>query len=130
MKLKYVFPLLFLLLSGCTSRPVFNVTNEYVPTLPNGSYATVDQVEKAILSAAYDRGWKPRLIEPGLIEARIEVRSHSAIVDIPYTDKFYDIRYRESSNLNYSDGSIHKNYNKWIRNLSSSIQKQLSLSVY
>jgi hypothetical protein len=116
-----------LIIVGCTTQPIQNRDNENIPTLNNGEAASLEDVEGAIVAAARIKGWNPRIISPGLIEARIIVRSHRAAAAITYTENSYSIHYKESYNLDYSDGNIHRNYNKWISNLSAEIQKQLGM---
>lgn len=116
-----------LILTGCTGQPILNLEQEYIPTLRDGNSPSLDQVEKAIISAAQKRGWSPRIISPGLIEARITVRSHRAVIEIPYTAVSYSIKYKDSLNLEYSNGKIHRNYNKWVLKLSGTIQRELGV---
>ena len=119
-----------LFLYGCASAPsVYNMSQEYIPTLENGGSPSLGQVEKAILSASYKCGWIPRRVKPGLIEARITVRSHRASVEIPYSTGSYSILYKDSHNLDYKNGRIHGNYNKWVRRLSGYIQRELAARV-
>lgn len=49
-----------------------------------------------------------------------------AEVRITYTATSYDIKYDSSLNLQASGGKIHKNYNRWVRNLDKDIQLNLS----
>jgi hypothetical protein len=126
MKIKILAILIFIMMAGCTSQPVLNVSETHLPTLENGSRPTVDVVQHAILSACKVRGWVPRVVQPGIIEARLTVRSHQALVEITYTDNSYAITYKDSENLDYSNGSIHRNYNRWVVNLSDTIQKEIS----
>lgn len=119
--------LMILLMAGCTSQPVLNIRETRLPALSDGSWPTPEDVQMAILSACRDRGWIPIVIKPGLIEARLAVRTHRAVVDIEYTDNSYAITYKDSENLDYHDGEIHRNYNKWVINLSNSIQKQIGI---
>jgi len=99
-----------LLLGACTSKPILK------------------EVENAILSAAKSRGWSPRVIKTGLIEANISVRSHRATIEIPYSETNYSINYKSSTNLNATDTKIHRNYNNWIVRLSSTIQRDLGVN--
>jgi hypothetical protein len=48
------------------------------------------------------------------------------VVDIEHDAKSYSIKYRDSQNLNFADGQIHKNYNGWIQNLDKAIRAQLT----
>ena len=128
MRSRYLLTLLIglgmLLLQSC-EKPVYNMHNVLVPSDINGRYPTEDQVKQAIFSAAQERGWVPRVIRPGLIEATILVRDHKAVVEIPYTGTDYSIVYKSSENLRYRNGTIHWNYNSWIAKLSKSIQYKL-----
>jgi len=62
----------------------------------------------------------------GHIVASLYLREHVAIVDITYTKKAYNIKYKNSQNLSYDGTNIHSNYNGWVQNLSRQIQAQLS----
>jgi hypothetical protein len=126
---KIGFLIFVLFLFGCASKPIVNVKNEYIPTTRDGSQLSVEDVERAILSASQKRGWTSRIVKPGLIEASISVRAHRASIEIPYTASNYSINYKSSENLNYDDGSIHRNYNNWVVKLSRTIQDELGVSV-
>ena len=65
-------------------------------------------------------------VSPGVIKARYQTRNHVAEVRITYTATYYNIKYDSSLNLQASDGKIHKNYNRWVRNLDKDIQVNLS----
>ncbi|NOH98798.1 hypothetical protein [Vibrio sp. 99-70-13A1] len=122
--LKIVISLLFvLILAGCGRvQPVMNV--EDTPVALN---LQSKQVKTAIYDSATDRGWLVSEIKPGLLRAELYVRSHHAVIEIPYSDKFYSILYVESDNLKYSDGKIHRNYNRWINNLNVDIKRKLAV---
>jgi len=114
--------LLVLTLAGCGRvQPVLNV--EDTPVAYN---LQSKQVKSVIYDAAVDRGWLVSEIKPGLMRAELFVRSHHAVVDIMYSDKFYSITYVESENLKYSDGNIHRNYNRWVNNLNTDIKNKLA----
>ncbi len=83
-------------------------------------------VRAGILSACSRRGWYPKEIKPGLIEASIQVRSHTVVVDIPYTAKEFQIKYKNSVNLITRSGKIHRNYNKWVATLRKDIDLELN----
>ncbi|MFL7010687.1 hypothetical protein [Enterovibrio norvegicus] len=114
---------LSVLLVGCGRvQPIRNVEN--APIAHNLPAATVKQ---AILQSGSNRGWVMTEIEPGVIRGELFVRSHSAVIDVKYSDKVYSIHYVDSDNLKYSDGKIHRNYNRWINNLDVDIRKKLSM---
>lgn len=41
------------------------------------------------------------------------------------TPPTYDVSYRDSTNLDYRDGQIHRNTNGWIENLNNAIRMEL-----
>lgn len=113
------------LLGACTSKPVHDLDDQLVPVAVSGNRLSLDSVEHSILDASRKRGWIARVVEPGLIEAQISVRSHGANVLIPFSEDSYSIHYKDSENLDFDDGSIHRNYNKWVNNLSKTIRQEL-----
>lgn len=117
--------LALLLLGGCTSKPVLDLEEQLVPTSFSGEPLALSTVEQSILSASRKRGWIAKVVAPGLIEAQISVRNHGASVQIPFNQDSYAIRYKNSENLDFDDGSIHRNYNKWVANLAKSIRQEL-----
>ena len=113
-----------LLLAGCTSRPIVNVTDQPVVTAA-GKPLTADQVRNAIIAAGTGLGWVMTPVSPGLVSGRLMLREHTAVVDVRYSATTYSITYKDSTNLNYRDGQIHKNYNGWIENLDRDIRAGL-----
>lgn len=87
---------------------------------------TKEQVKNAILKAGVQRQWIMSEAGPGVIKARQQNRDHMAEVSITYSATSYDIKYDNSFNLHASGGKIHKNYNRWVRNLDKDIQINLS----
>ncbi|MCA1804553.1 MAG: hypothetical protein LC646_04225 [Xanthomonadaceae bacterium] len=113
-----------LLFAGCRSNPVRNVSD--APVSASNSIAA-DQVRDAIIRAGSSLGWSMKADSPGHILATLYIRDHIAIADIHYDANKYSITYNDSTNLNYKDGNIHKNYNGWIQNLDNGIKRQLSM---
>jgi uncharacterized protein YbjQ (UPF0145 family) len=115
---------LALLLGGCTSKPVYNAKESFSGNMGFSN----DQMSRAIVTALNDRQWVVQSVKPGMIKAAITVRNrHHAEVDIPYTPTSFEIDYRSSTGLDYKDGKIHGNYNRWVNNLRSNILKELSI---
>jgi hypothetical protein len=112
------------LLGGCRNAPIYNVSE--APVVANKEAVSMGDVEKAIVRAGAALGWQMKPIEPGLIEGKLYLRTHVAIVDIKYDTKSYNITYKDSTNLEYDGKNIHKNYNGWIQNLDNGIRAQLS----
>jgi hypothetical protein len=113
-----------LLMVGCTLRPIVNVTDQPVVAAA-GKQLTADQVRNAIVSAGNALGWVMTPVSPGQVSGRLLLRDHVAVVDVRYTANTYSITYKDSMNLNYRDGQIHKNYNGWIENLDRDIRNEL-----
>jgi hypothetical protein len=88
-------------------------------------------VAKAIKVGILRRGWSVTKDENSQIDAVLNVRTHTVKVAIPYSDKQVSIRYVGSENLDYQEKGgvkyIHANYNKWVRNMQSDIQRELQL---
>lgn len=113
-------------LAGCTQAPIRNVPDATVVT-GTGKPATPEDVRIAIVRAGTTLGWVMTPVDPGLVSGRLALRGHLAIVDVRYTAKDYSITYKDSTNLDYRDGQIHKNYNGWIENLNRDIRANLLL---
>jgi hypothetical protein len=110
--------------AGCaTTQPVLDVTQ--APVATNKPNPSMDDVRQAIVRAGAGLGWQMNADRPGHITGRLVLRTHVAVVDVDYTPKVYSIKYRESSNLDYDSGKIHRNYNGWIQNLDKAIKVQL-----
>jgi hypothetical protein len=109
------------LIVGCAStKPVLNISNA-----PIGGTHTMEQVRQAIIAAGQSRGWIMQETQPGLVHGTLKARGHQADVDVPYSTTSYSINYASSVALDYKDGKIHRNYNKWVENLDAAIKVQL-----
>lgn len=116
----FLVALASVLFTGCRSASIQPVETHTYAT----SKATVEQ---AIIDGCRERGWSPRKVKDGEIEAVLNVRSHTAIVTIPYSADGYKILYKDSTNLKYdpADKTIHSNFVNWVRNLDQSISRRL-----
>ena len=112
------------LLVACTLHPIRNVTDAPVPK----SGLTDEQVATAIKKAGSGLGWAMADKGPGKIEGTLNLRKHTAVVDIAYNPKTYSITYKDSTDLQYNPKKqeIHRNYNGWIQNLDNAIKTQLA----
>jgi hypothetical protein len=115
--------------AGCfRCDPILNITSAPV-TSANGKALTTEQVKASIIRAGAALGWNMKDDVPGKITASIQLRKHTANIEIPYSTKEYSIVYKDSTNLDATgDGTIHKNYNGWITNLNKGITTQLSVA--
>lgn len=112
---------------GCATE-IVNVKDAPVKTL-SGKELTLDQVTKAIVLAGMGLKWEMEVVEPGHIIGTLNLRSHMAVVDIPYTTKTFSIMFKDSRGLRIVDSNgetvgIHRNYNSWIDNLKNAIRKE------
>lgn len=127
MRLYPVFAaLIALAIVGCASVPIMNVDSAAVPTVA-GKPMTQEQVRAAIIRAGGALGWQMKDEGPNKMVGTLVLRTHTAVVEIPYSSTTYSIKYRSSINLDESGGNIHKNYNGWIQNLNKGINTQLGL---
>jgi hypothetical protein len=93
------------LVGACRSAPVHNITDTPV-VVADGKTATMDNVKMAIVRAGTQLGWQMTHAAPGLINARIALRNHTASADIRFDTKTYSITYRDSTNLDDRDGTF------------------------
>lgn len=112
------------LLTGCRTSAINNVTEA-----PIMQKVSSDKVYKAIYGAGTTLGWNVKKVKSGLAVATLHLRTHMAMVEIPYNEKTYSINYKDSVNLKYNPETkiIHSNYNGWVQNLNKAIQTQLKL---
>ncbi len=115
------------ILAGCRISTIYNVSNAPVAG-PNGGTLTMPEIKKAIITAGSGLGWQVKEESPGHLVGTLLIRSHIAVVDIPYSTETYSITYKDSTNLRYDPdlGDIHSNYNGWIENLDKAIKTQLA----
>ena len=106
---------------------IYQVKDAPVQTA-TGNQLSLAEVEKAIIQAGVAAGWMMAIAKPGEIIGTLNLRSHQAVVSIPYTSKTYSILYKDSSNLKYNaeKQTIHENYASWIQRLDGAIRSRLT----
>jgi len=114
---------LALLLGACTSKAIVNVRDAQVSA---GKTLQPADVRKAIGAAGATLGWQIVDLKPGLAQGTLNLRNHTAVVEIPYTATSYSILYKSSVNLGEGGGEIHRNYNGWIQFLDNGIKAELT----
>ncbi len=108
--------------AGCTSKPILNTQHELAAT----PQVSEEKVKTVIIDALQKRNWTVQRLSPQLVQAEINVRNQFyAAIDIRYTRNSYAITYRDSRALNYKDGQIHRNYNRWVSMLDRDIMAAL-----
>ena len=110
--------LALLITAGCTSKPILNTQHE----LPANNQVSEEKVKTIIVNALQKRNWTVQRLSPQRVQAEITVRNqYYAAIDIRYTRNSYAITYRDSRDLGYKDGKIHRNYNRWVSMLDRDI---------
>jgi hypothetical protein len=115
-------------LIGCRGGgQVYQVKDAPVQTA-SGKELSIDDVRKEIVAAGVAAGWQMVASKPGEIIGTLNIRSHQAVVSIPYSAKHYSILYKDSSNLKYDEKAqtIHENYAGWIQRLDGAIRSRLT----
>jgi hypothetical protein len=115
-------------LLGCRGgAELYQVKDAPVQTA-TGRQATHDQVQKAIIESGASLGWIMFVAKPGEIVGTLNLRSHTAVVTIPFTSKNYSILYKDSTNLKYNaeKQTIHENYNGWVQRLDNAIRSRIT----
>ena len=124
------FMLIFVLVPAVgVGASILNVEDAPISLKADGTSFTDQEIRNAIIEGCIAKRWSPVVDDDGVIRATILVRQeHFAEVEITPTPTTYSITYVSSKNLKYSEKrqSIHRNYNRWIVNLSASINKSLS----
>ncbi len=121
-----------------------SVTIENVSNSPHGAApdASLEDLQGWIEASAAWQRWSVLQSEPGRAILRVDVRRHTAIVDVTYDENDFSIAYRDSINLNYSEKGnkrwvnkrrietpgprIHPNYNRWVADLANTIRLYVS----
>lgn len=106
-------------LAGCArTAPVQDGGGEFL------GRAALSQRADQIRAAGAGLGWRMEAAGPGLMRGTLLLRTHEAVVQIPYDTQRFSIRYVSSTNLDYANGMIHRNYNSWVQNLQNTIIQQ------
>lgn len=106
---------------GCSTAEVLSIHDA-----PINANLQARDAGPVIEQALTVRGWQVAARRPGAIDAYIVVRQHRADIAITYNADSYSIAYRDSQGLNYRNGMIHRNYNRWIANLNADIQATMA----
>ncbi len=115
-------------MAGCRGGgQIYQVKDAPVQTA-TGKEPSMEDVQKSIIAAGVGLGWQMAIAKPGEVIGTLNIRSHQAVVMIPYTTKTYSILYKDSSNLKYNEEkqTIHENYAGWIQRLDGAIRSRLT----
>lgn len=100
--------------------------NNSTITTKTGRAVPISDVRETIVAVGTKLGWKVVDVKPGLLEATLHRRDHSATVNIPYSASSYSIQFKSATNLGEKDGLIHQNYNGWVQNFDRGINAELA----
>jgi len=100
---------------------VYNISDA-----PLDHTGTTEQAGERIRRAAGMQGWDVQEVRPQVIYVTKRRGSHSATASITYDNASFSINLRGSNNLKQPDTRIHKLYNEWIRELESTIEREVS----
>jgi hypothetical protein len=120
--------ILFVAVIGCRGGgQIYNVKDAPIQTA-TGKQPSMEDVQNAIITAGVGLGWQMAVAKPGEIIGTLNLRSHQAVVSIPYTTKQYSILYKSSNNLKYDAATqtIHENYLAWIQRLDGAIRTRVT----
>jgi hypothetical protein len=113
-----------LLLASCaTSVPLVEPINR---PLPQNVSQVANGPETAIIQALQSLGWVVVARQPGRVTSQIELRGrHRVKIAVDYASASYSIRYLDSEGVDYdpATGEIHRNWDRWMRNLEARIQR-------
>ncbi len=129
---KYLRPLLLGLallgLMACSRiQPVMVVHQQVPATAP--AVSSAQALQPALLRALVRGRWTVEEVQPNQLLARIDLRGEqSASITLDYVAGRYDIRYRDSTALDYADGNIHKRYNSLVKKLDRLIVQEIRLA--
>ena len=88
---------------------------------------TATDVRRAIILGGQVRRWQPIGDQPGVVTLEIDNDRHRLAVDVAYDAHGFEIKYKSSTNLNYSDSggtpTIHPTAVRWIGELATAIRK-------
>lgn len=133
MKLSRLILLCLMLLgmnAAWAGKPILNLEDEVVPPKFDGGERSLEEVREAIAAGCKGKGWRPVLEGDAQIKCSILVRGkHYAEVVIPFSATNYSILYSDSRVLDYDEKKqrIHRNYNNWVINLNTSIQRYFEM---
>ncbi|MDG3087526.1 hypothetical protein P7F88_16235 [Vibrio hannami] len=121
--IKIITLFLAFVLAGCNKvQPIMNIEDT-----PVAYELTQQEVKQAIVRAAESRKWIVKDVSSNELKAEVFVRTHHAVIKIPYNSTHYSLIYADSSNLLHEGDNIHRNYNKWITLLNESIRRELGI---
>jgi hypothetical protein len=112
-----------LLAGGCVNKPILSVQDASVST---SRPVSLEEVGRTIMRAGSGMGLQMKSVKPGLINATHTGSHYSAVMEIRYDTKRYNIAHKDSQGMKYDGNTIHFRYNEWVQRLDKAIRAQLS----
>lgn len=106
--------------------PIYSVDHQPFPSAVE--VLSEDKIEKVIIHAGAIRGWVVTRNSEGSLDAVLTPRTHMAKVQIDFDKAGFSIKYADSRELMYTGTTIHRNYNKWVKNLQNDILREVTLA--
>lgn len=100
-----------------------NFENHVVAVTTNTTFTSTD-MRVALIRGGAVHSWVMRDIEPGLIEATLNLRKHQLVMHISYTANSYSLKYISSVELLDNRHRIHDAYIRWCNNLMQATDAQ------
>lgn len=117
--------LALLAVGACRTAPIYNPSGVSLGT-PAGS--DLADITAAIERAGTSLGWQMTEVKPGEIRAVLHNRGYMADALVRYDTSTFSITYQNSERLKAEGDTIHKAYNKWVRNLEQRIIHEVGLA--
>ncbi|MEO4048533.1 hypothetical protein AAFN46_15765 [Pseudomonas sp. CAU 1711] len=112
--------------AACSRQQPVLTIHQQVP--PHATALNEQTLRPALIRALVRCKWSVEQEEANRILARIDFRGHSASITLDYVADRYDIRYRDSHDLDYENGKIHKRYNALVKKLNRAIQQEVRIA--
>ena len=111
--------------SANRQEPIYNIVNQPIPAA--SQKLSRNDIAKAIIAGGARTGWQIGPNDDGSLTGKIDVRGkHHATVTITFSQTNYNLTLVSSTNLLQEGNLIHRNYNRWVRDLEKNIDNQLA----
>jgi len=91
--------------------------------------ATAEEIKRAFMVGGARRGWTFTDAGPDKMILKLNVRTHTLMMELTYEPGKYSLKYKESVNLDYKDEAgkrtIHRSYISWNTNLMNDARAEL-----
>lgn len=110
-------------------RPIYNVQDHPITSRGKQSL-TMNDIAEVVMQSALNRGWEASRMGEDTVFITYSRKNYSATAQVFFTYRSYSIEYDSSTNLKYSNGMIHRNYNNWVKRLENDIARNLDKLAY